>query len=94
MELEMQATFALTGINILLLLSLAYIYGRNWMKVKTSFSTGLLLFTAIFLIQSITSFYFYMTEMPYFVEMVSLHVLILTVLQTIAFSVLNVISWK
>lgn len=94
MELEMQATFVLTAINILLLLSLAYIYGRNWMKVKSSFASGLLLFTAIFLIQNLTSFYFYITEMPYFVEMVSMHVLILTILQTIAFVVLNTISWK
>ena len=94
MEFEMKATFVLTSINIFLLLALGYVYGRNWFKMKSSFTLGLLLFTIVFLIQDLTSFYFYVVNMPYFVEMVSLHVLILTTLQTIAFIVLNIISWK
>ena len=94
MEFEMKATFVLTIINILLLLSLGYIYGRNWLRMKSSFSLGLLLFTIVFLIQYLTSFYFYIVNMPYFVEMVSLYVMILTGLQAIAFIVLNIISWK
>ena len=94
MEFEMKATFVLTIVNILLLLSLGYVYGRNWLKMRSMFTLGLLLFTAVFLTQYLTSFYFYMTNMPYFVEMVSLHVMILTGLQTIAFIVLNFISWK
>ena len=94
MEFVMKATFVLTSINIILLLSLGYVYGRNWMKIRTWFTSGLLLFTVIFLIQDLTSFYFYLANMPYFVEMVSMHVFVLTLLQTIAFAILNIISWK
>jgi len=94
MEFEMQATFVLTVVNIVLLLALAYVYGKNWMRFKSGFTAGLLLFTIAFLAQYVTSFYFYVTNMDYFVDMVSMHVLILTLLQTIAFAILNGISWK
>ncbi len=94
MEFEMQATFVLTAVNIVLLLALAYVYGRNWARLRSGFTAGLLLFTLAFLAQYVMSFYFYVTNMDYYVDMVSLHVLILTLLQTIAFAVLNGISWK
>jgi hypothetical protein len=94
MEFEMQATFVLTTVNIVLLLALAYVYGRNWARLKSGFSAGLLLFTLAFLAQYVTSFYFYVTNMDYYVDMVSMHVLILTFLQTVAFAILNFLSWK
>jgi hypothetical protein len=94
MEFVMKATFVLTVVNIVLLLALAYVYGRNWQKIRSTFSAGLLLFTLAFLAQYLVSFYFYMTEMSFFVDMVSMHVFVLTVLQTIAFAILNGISWS
>ena len=94
MEFEMQATFVLTAVNIVLLLALSYVYGRNWAKLKSGFTAGLLLFTLAFLAQYLMSFYFYVTNMDFFVDMVSLHVLILTFIQTVAFAILNSISWK
>jgi len=94
MEFVMKATFVLTAVNIVLLLMLAYIYGRNWAKVRSTFTAGLLLFTIAFLAQYMLSFYFYVTSMDYFVEMVSMHVFVLTILQTMAFTVLNSISWS
>ena len=94
MEFVMKATFVLTAVNMILLLMLAFVYGKNWMKIRSAFTTGLLLFTIAFLAQYVMSFYFYATSMDYFVEMVSMHVFILTILQTIAFTVLNAISWS
>ena len=94
MEFLMKATFALTVINIVFLLALFFVYGKNWLSLKSAFTSGLALFTLIFLIQNITSVYFYLANMPYFVDMVSMHVFILTLLQTTAFSILNIISWK
>lgn len=94
MELVMQLTFGLTTLNILLLFALLYVYGLNWLKLRSAFVSGLVLFTIIFLMQNIMSFYFYVTSMPYFVDMVSMHVFVLTLLQTAAFAVLNIISWK
>ena len=94
MEFVMKATFVLTIVNIVLLLALSYVYGRNWVKMRSTFTAGLLLFTIAFLAQYLVSFYFYMTEMHFFVDMVSMHVFVLTVLQTIAFAILNGISWS
>jgi chromate transport protein ChrA len=94
MELVMQLTFALTVVNIVLLLALAYVYGRNWAGLRSRFTLGLLVFTLAFLVQYVTSFYFYVTNMDYYVDMVSMHVFILTLLQTVGFAVLNGISWK
>ena len=94
MEFVMKATFVFTAVNIILLLMLAYVYGKNLVKIRSTFTAGLLLFTVAFLAQYVMSFYFYVTSMNYFVEMVSMHVFILTVLQTIAFTILNTISWS
>jgi len=94
MEFVMKATFVLTIVNIILLLLLTYLYGRNWAKLRSSFTAGLLLFTAAFLVQYVMSFYFYVTNMDYYVHMVSMHVFVLTLLQTVAFTVLNAISWS
>ncbi len=94
MEFVMKATFVLTAVNMILLLMLAFVYGKNWVKIRSAFTTGLLLFTVAFLAQYAMSFYFYVTSMNYFVEIVSMHVFILTILQTIAFTVLNAISWS
>ena len=94
MEFVMKATFVLTIVNIVLLLALSYVYGSNWLKIRSKISAGLLLFTLAFLVQYLVSFYFYVTEMHFFVEMVSMHVFVLTVLQTIAFAILNGISWS
>lgn len=94
MEFVMQATCVLTAVNIVLLLALVYVYGRNWLRVRSGFTMGLLVFTGAFLLQYVTSFYFYVTGMDYFVAMVSMYAFVLTLLQTIAFAVLNVISWR
>jgi len=94
MEFVMQATFVLTTVNIILLLALTYVYGKNWAKFRSGFTAGLLVFTLAFLVQYVTSFYFYVTSMDYYVDMVSMHVFILTLLQTIGFAVLNAISWR
>lgn len=94
MEFVMKATFALTAINVILLLFLSYIYGSNWARMKSSFSLGLLVFTLAFLVQYACSLYFYVTMMDFYVDMVSVHVFILTGLQTVAFAILSVLSWR
>ena len=90
----MKLTFVLTAINLLMLLALTYVYGKNWMRLRSGFTAGLLVFTLAFLAQYVTSFYFYVTNMDYYVHMVSMHVFILTLLQTIGFAVLNGLSWR
>lgn len=94
MELMMQATLVLTIVNVALLMALGVIYGRNWLDMRSPIGAGLLLFTLAFLAQYVTSLYMYIANMAYFVEMVSMHAFIVTALQTLAFAVLNIISWR
>lgn len=93
MEFLMQATFALTVVNVALLFLLTYLYGKNFSRLRSNFSLGLLLFTLAFLAHYATSLYFYLTNMAFYVDMVSMHVFAITLIQTIAFTVLNMISW-
>lgn len=93
MEFEMQATFALTAVNVILLLLLTYLHSSNYARFKSNFTLGLLAVNLAFLAQYATSLYFYLTNMAYYVDMVSLHVFVLTALQTIAFSVQTAVSW-
>ena len=90
----MNLTTILTGVNILLILSLCYVYLKNLKKAISSFTIGLLIFALLFLIQNIVSFYFFLTMMPYFVNAVELYVFIFSVLQTLAFIILNWITYK
>ena len=90
----MSLTTWLTGLNILLLFSVLYVYFRNMIKMKSAFTSGLFIFTSLFLIQNLVSLYFFITMLPYFVSEVELHVFLLTILQTLAFIILNWLTWK
>ena len=94
MEIQMMLSNVFTGINLALALILFILYLRMFLKTRSSFTIGLLLFAARFVIQNAVSFYFFITMMPYFVPEVASYVLSLTLLQTIALAVLNWITWK
>jgi len=49
---------ALHGINILLIIGLLYLYGQNYLKMKSKYTVGLMVFAALFLIQSAMGLYF------------------------------------
>ena len=94
MALLMQLTMYLTGLNILLIIGLLYVYGRNLKKFKSLFTLGLFIFAALFLLQNIVSFYYYITMMPLYAQGLEMHVFIFTLLQALAFLVMNYITWK
>ncbi len=94
MALLMTVTTWLAGINVLLLLSILFVYFKSMIRIKSEFTVGLALFAGLFLVQNLVSFYFFFTMTPYFVNAVETHVFILTILQTLAFAVLNWITWK
>ena len=94
MELALTLTTISTGINIVLVLGLLFVYVRSYAKLRSGFTIGLMVFAALFLIQNAVAFYYYFTMMPYFVEDVQVFALILSVLQTLAFAVMNWITWK
>ncbi len=90
----MQLTTFLTAANAVMLLALLFVYWKSVQKVRSGFTYGLALFALLFLLQSLASLYFYATNMPYYANMVELHVFILTILQAIAFAVMNWLAWK
>ena len=90
----MHFTTALTGISVLLLLFLFVVYVKNYRKMKSSFTLGLILFASLFIILNGVNFYYFITMMPYYVEAVGTHVFLLSLLQTLAFGVLVWLSWR
>lgn len=90
----MVLTTVLTAISTLILAVLMHVYIKNLSKIKSSFTIGLLIFAALFLVQNIISLYFYITMMDYYVPEVELHVFIFTLLQTIGFAVLLKLTWE
>lgn len=94
MAILMKFTAFLAVTSALLLLGMLYVYYKNLKKIKSKFTIGLFIFAILFLIQNIVSLYFYLTMMDYYASQVEAHVFILTLLQTIAFSVLLKITWE
>ncbi len=90
----MNLTSWLTGINIVLILSLLVVYLKNLIRAKSVFTLGLVLFAVLFLIQNVVSLFFAMTMMPLYEKGVENFVLILTCLHTLAFGILNIITWR
>ena len=94
MAMLMTLTTILTALSALMLAALLHVYIKNLKIIKSSFTTGLLIFALLFLIQNIVSLYFYLTMMDYYVPEVELHVFIFTLLQTIGFAVLLKLTWE
>ena len=87
-------TTILSGINILLILGLLYVYVKNLIKIRSGFTIGLVLFVSLFLFQNSVVFYFSITMMPLYTESVRIYMMVFMVLQSLAFSILNWITWK
>jgi hypothetical protein len=90
----MNILMILTGLNSLLILALIAVYAKNIVRMRSTFSVGLLIFALLFLTQNIASFYYYITMMPYFAQGLETYALIFNVLQLLAFAVLNWLTWK
>ena len=84
----------LSGVNIVLIVALLCVYVRNVRKITSLFTWGLVIFAALFLVHNAVSLYFALTMMPLYVMEVQAYVALFTFLQTIAFSILNLITWR
>lgn len=83
-----------TVLNLFLIISLIFVYAKNMVKFKTSFTFGLFLFAFLFLVQNAVMLYFFVTMMPYYAAGVEVYTFIFSVLQTVAFLILNFVTWK
>lgn len=90
----MNISIGIAGINILLILSLLYVYGRNLKKIRSTHTGGLFLFASLFLIQNLVLLYYGLTMAEVYAKGVGFFMLVFAFLQTLAFSILNWITWK
>jgi len=84
----------LTGANIILLATLFIIYLRNYLKIKSSFTLGLLLFAAIFLIRDVGLAIYHMTFLTQYYTQYAIDDVLIHGAQLIAFLILLKITWK
>jgi hypothetical protein len=94
MALMMNITMILSGVNILLIALLLYVYIGNYVKMRSGFTLGLMFFAILFLIHNVLYLYFSITMMPYYAESLETFAFIFTLLQTLAFSSLTWVTWK
>lgn len=92
--MEWLITTVIASINILLIFGLLYVYIKNLIKIRSGFTFGLVLFTALFLFHNVILLYFSATMMPFYADSVSPFMLIFTILQAFAFAILNWVTWK
>jgi len=80
--------------NIFLVGSLLFVYLKNLVKFKSAFTFGLFIFAFLFLIQNALVLYFFITMMPYYASGVEVYAFIFSIIQVVAFLILNFITWK
>ena len=90
----MTVSTVLTLVNLILIIALIFVYSINFSKIKSSFTFGLLIFAVIFLLQNVLYLYFNLTMMTLYSAEAEMFFFVLTILQTVAFSILNIITWR
>ncbi len=83
-----------TGVNILLLISLAFVYVSNWLKLRSNFAMGLAFFSSMFLIQNIVALYCQLMMVEYYNPQISAIALALNTLEAFGLGILTYISWS
>ncbi|MFB6282174.1 MAG: hypothetical protein ABEH40_09155 [Haloferacaceae archaeon] len=62
MSVWVDAARVATGLNVLLLAALGYVWGRNFVAVRTKHTLGLLVFAAFLLAENAFAFYYYLLD--------------------------------
>lgn len=81
-------------INILLTLGLLYIYSQNYMKLKSKYTIGLMIFSLFFLVQSAMGLYFDASMVMYYSTQAKTAAIALEGIKAVALAVLLKISWE
>jgi len=92
MDSFMALTYVAGSANVLLLLGVLYPALSNFRKTRSSIAAMLLVVALSFLVQNIIAIYFHMT-IPYALP-VEFEVMVLTMLETVSFATLFVVSYK
>ena len=83
-----------SGLNIVLLLTLLVVYIRNYLKLKSKFCLGLILFAAVFLIHCTMAIYFQTNLSHYYKNSMENIALALNILEALGMGTLLYITWR
>ncbi len=85
---------AVTVLNIILLVSLAYVYVSNYLRLRSKFALGLAFFSSMFLLQNLFALYCQLVKVEYYSPEITGIVLVLSTLEAVGLAVLAYISWR
>ncbi len=85
---------ALHGLNVILLITLLYIYVQNYRQLKTKLTVGLILFASLFLLQSVMNIYYDTAMVMYSSTSAETAATVLEGIKATAFAILVWISWE
>lgn len=88
MTILMWANVALAGVNLVLVAVVAFVYARNYKEVRSSFTLGLLLFSAFLLLHNGLILYHLLTMMSVYAQLGEVFLLVENVVQLVALAAL------
>ena len=62
MSVWADAATVATGLNVLLLLALSYVWGRNFLQLRSKHTAGLLVFAVVLLAENGLALYYYLVD--------------------------------
>ncbi|HSB46897.1 MAG TPA: hypothetical protein VLD37_02700 [Candidatus Bilamarchaeum sp.] len=93
MEMIDLATLA-SALNVVILAALIYVYARNYLKLKSNFGLGLMLFASLLLLHNLAAVYFQVMMIMYYTTEVAGFAFVLNVLEALGLSILAYISLR
>jgi hypothetical protein len=87
-DVALQTAAGFSVVNVLLLIGLLAVYGNSFRKVRAEFTSGLLFFAGLFLVQNLLAVYSYAAMFMYFAAGAGPLVLTITLVQTAGLAVL------
>ncbi len=94
MVMSQHISMILTGANIILLASLFLIYLRNYVKIRSNFTLGLMLFAGIFLARDVGLAVYHIVTLSSYYAQYAIDDIMIHGAQLLAFLILLKITWK
>ena len=92
--LQDDLTLALIAVNVILTFVLVFIYFKNYRKISSKLTLGLVLFASAILVKNILDFFFYSSLIQQGITGITTFHLVGNILQLIALAFLVWVTWK
>jgi uncharacterized PurR-regulated membrane protein YhhQ (DUF165 family) len=94
MPIQDDITLALIAINIILTIILVYIYAKNYKKISSRYTLGLLFFSVMFMAENVMNLYFYSSLIQQSITGITAFHLSVNFIEMIALALLLYVTWK